>query len=194
LTAQYLLGGRQFKSSDKPWDWLGNGAYFWEADIVRAYEWARERRAGSPCVVGAAIDLGNCLDLTTRTGILAAKAAYKSFAELQATRGQSLPVNRAAPSGKPSDVGLRLLDRAVIDHLHSLYQSASENDGGKTKEFDTVRAMFGEGDPIYDNSGFKEKTLVQISVRKIEQILGVFRVPVWQLAELNLPLDIYSKL
>ncbi len=54
--------------------------------------------------------------------------------------------------------------------------------------------MFGEGDPIYDNSGFKEKTLVQISVRKIEQILGVFRVPVWQLAELNLPLDIYSKL
>ncbi len=57
-----------------------------------------------------------------------------------------------------------------------------------------MRAMFGEGDPIYDNSGFKEKTLVQISVRKIEQILGVFRVPVWQLAELNLPLDIYSKL
>jgi len=187
------LSGSEFKLSDKPWDWLGNGAYFWEADVVRAYEWAQERRSNSPCVVGAAIDLGNCLDLTTRTGVLAAKAAYRSFTELQEARGQDLPVNKPAPTGKSSDMGLRLLDRAVIDHLHSLYQSASENDGGKTKEFDTARAMFGEGDPIYGNSGFKEKTHVQIAVRKPKQILGVFRVPAWQLTELRLPLDLYSK-
>lgn len=26
--------------SDNPWDWLGKGIYFWEADPIRGYEWA----------------------------------------------------------------------------------------------------------------------------------------------------------
>jgi hypothetical protein len=47
--------------------------------------------------------------------------------------------------------------------------------------------MFPEGEPLYDNAGFLEKTHVQIAVRKQEQVLGVFRVPAHQLAELGIP-------
>jgi hypothetical protein len=32
-----------------------------------------------PSVVGAAIELGNCLDLTTQSGITAVKLAYDEF-------------------------------------------------------------------------------------------------------------------
>jgi len=56
--------------SRQPYDWLGPGAYFWEQDPERGLEWARQHpRRGSraqPAVVGAVIDLGLCLDLTTR--------------------------------------------------------------------------------------------------------------------------------
>jgi hypothetical protein len=98
-----------------------------------------------------------------------------------------MPANRPAASGRPGDLALRLLDRAVLEHLHFIYKSVSN------KEFDTVRALFPEGDRLYENAGFFEKTHVQIAVRKPEQILGVFRIPGHQLAELGLP-NIYEKL
>jgi len=191
--AQLLLSGSCFELSNKPYDWLGAGSYFWEDDVVRAYQWACERRSTAPCVVGAVIELGNCLDLTKQTGILAVKAAYESYVKMQRTADQPIPVNKPAPSGSQLDMGLRYLDRAVIDHLHQVYASASERSGGKTREFDTVRAMFPEGRPLYDEAGFREKTHVQIAIRdpKQEQILGVFRVPSHQLKQLSLP-DIYG--
>ncbi len=57
-TAHDLLGGFPFQPSNKSYDWLGEGSYFWEDDVVRAYEWALERRSAAPCVVGAVLDLG----------------------------------------------------------------------------------------------------------------------------------------
>jgi hypothetical protein len=186
-TAQALLSGSSFVVSDRPWDWLGNGSYFWEEDILRAYEWALERRSLSPCAVGAVIERGNCLDLTTQRGVRALKGAYRLYVEWQANKGQPMPANRPAASGRPGDLALRLLDRAVLEHLHFIYKSVSN------KEFDTVRALFPEGDRLYENAGFFEKTHVQIAVRKPEQILGVFRIPGHQLAELGLP-NIYEKL
>jgi hypothetical protein len=185
-TAQDLLGGSSFVPSNKPYDWLGAGSYFWEADILRAYQWAVERRSSSPCVVGAVIELGNCLDLTTQIGVRAVKLAYVSYIDLQRRTDNPIPANRSAKRNS-NDIGLRLLDRAVIDHLHTLYKLASVIDSGKTREFDTVRAMFPEGEPLYENAGFLEKTHVQIAVRKQEQVLGVFRVPAHQLAELGIP-------
>lgn len=41
-TAQKLLGGSAFDLTNNKYDWLGSGAYFWEWDVVRAYEWAKE--------------------------------------------------------------------------------------------------------------------------------------------------------
>jgi hypothetical protein len=81
---------------------------------------------------------------------------------------------------------LRYLDRAVIDHLHENYKAASQSGKGGG-EFDTVRALFPEGDPIYENAGFWEKTHIQVAVRRATQILGVFRIPSHQLEFLGLP-------
>jgi hypothetical protein len=88
---------------------------------------------------------------------------------------------------------LRHLDRAVIDHLHENYKIASQTTNGRVKEFDTVRALFPEGDPIYDNAGFWEKTHIQIAVRNPMVVLGIFRVPSHQLSTLGIP-DIYVPL
>jgi hypothetical protein len=61
------------------------------------------------------------------------------------------------------------------------------------REFDTVRALFPEGEELYENAGFREKTHIQIAVRKPRQELGVFRIPAWRLRELSLP-DFYRQL
>lgn len=45
--------------SNKPYDWLGNGFYFWENNYTRAKQWAENKAAkgeiGSPAVVGAVL-------------------------------------------------------------------------------------------------------------------------------------------
>jgi hypothetical protein len=142
-------------------------------------------------VVGAVIDLGNCLDLTTQSGIRVVRDAYKSYVELQTKAGNPLPRNTSGNGSRPEDLVLRHLDRAVIDHLHQSYREASQSSDGRIKEFDTVRALFPEGEPIYENAGFWEKTHVQISIRNPTNVLGVFRVPQHQLDSLGLP-NIYS--
>jgi hypothetical protein len=56
------------------------------------------------------------------------------------------------------DMLLCRLDCAVIKYLHSLLAASGQ------KPFDTVRGVFREGPPIYENSGFFEKTHIQICV------------------------------
>ena len=181
--AQELLSGSPFLFSDKPYDWLGAGAYFWKNDVLRAYQWALERRRESPCVVGAVIDLGNCLDLTTQRGVKAVQVAYQSYVDLQRISGQPVPENQDAKGSRRGDMVLRYLDRAVINHLHNSYARAKRS----SVAFGTVRALFPEGTPLYAKAGFMEKTHVQIAVRKQNQVLGVFRVPDFQRQELGIP-------
>lgn len=67
-----LAGKEHLRASDNDYDWLGSGIYFWENSARRALEWANfvkvnpkftRSRITDPFVVGAIIDLGNCLDL-----------------------------------------------------------------------------------------------------------------------------------
>jgi len=67
-----LNGDDDLLSSQNSWDWLGEGIYFWEQDPLRALQYAEEsaRRKQfnktpiiTPFVLGAIIDLGNCLNL-----------------------------------------------------------------------------------------------------------------------------------
>jgi hypothetical protein len=66
-------------------DWLGSGIYFWEANPKRGQEWAIERsqRKGStkktPYVVGAVIELGECLDLTTSDATSWVRSAHDAL-------------------------------------------------------------------------------------------------------------------
>lgn len=162
--------------------------YFWEWDYARAYEWAKENKGEKDAsVVGAAIELGDCLDLTTLGGTLAVKAAFNDFEASMRRSGESLPQNKD-PKTHPhtsGDLSLRFLDRAVITHLQNNMKAAG------IRDYDTLRALFPEGGELYPGSGFLKKTHVQIAVRNIDNIRGVFRVPVRELKEQKIPERIY---
>lgn len=53
--------------SQKPYDWLGHGMYFWENNYQRAIEWAEEKKkrgeVHKPAVIGAILQLGHYCDL-----------------------------------------------------------------------------------------------------------------------------------
>jgi hypothetical protein len=170
-----LAGLSALKQSENEYDWLGPGMYFWEADPVRAWEWARAKAArkgtGTPFVIGAAIDLGNCLDLMARESLELVRQAYdwlKDMHDKDPDLGP-LPVNARAGEAD-GDRLLRRLDCATIQYLHSVLNDE------KMPPFDTVRGLFTEGGPLYPGSGFAAKTHVQIAVRSPQNIKGFFRV------------------
>lgn len=177
-TGESVLNGDVFKPSNNDYDWLGPGIYFWEANPLRGLEFAGEvaRRKGgniqTPFVVGAVIELGLCLDLTTKAGIEWVAAAYESLSKVTTAVGLRLPAN--------SKDGLRRnLDCAVIRRVHSILADAGH------QPVDTVRGVFVEGTPIYPTAGFDAKTHIQIAVRNPACIKGVFRVPKEQLAPIT---------
>lgn len=176
--AEAVINGRMsLAPSDKPYDWLGPGIYFWEADSQRAFEWAMSRcreTGGDPAVLGAAIDLGNCLDLLSRSDQDLAGLAYSSLKAIYDKAGRPLPKNENSSRGGDFDRRLRRLDCAVIRHLHEALCGDADD---ALPPFDTVRGMFTEGDPIYEGSGFHAQSHVQISVRDATFVKGYFLPP-----------------
>ena len=191
-TAQALLGGSPFRPSTRDYDWLGAGVYFWENDVVRAYRWASEHRRNftNPSVVGAAIELGNCLELTTQSGIEAVRLAYRQFVGMVGMIGDPIPENVDSAKGASGDKIVRRLDCAVMNCLFETQQTMqdldSESQPYPALPYDTVRALFPEGTELYPGAGFRDKTHIQICIREPEQILGVFRIPQCQSEELGL--------
>jgi hypothetical protein len=166
--------------SDKDYDWLGPGAYFWESDPHRALEWAREKKARgdykNPCVIGAAIDLGNCLDLMVQENIRLLGPAYEALmAEIQKTGGE-MPENTDLKHA-PGDKTLRKLDCAVIRQLHQLIDEQPDEGLpgiGRLEPYDTVRGLFEEGNEAYPGARFYDRTHSQIAVRNLDCIKGLF--------------------
>jgi len=168
--AEHLLSGEDFRPSSNDYDWLGHGIYFWEANPRRGLEFAEEllaKRRGrimSPAVVGAIIDLGLCLDLTTSAGIAQVREAHRRLTEIHKIADLPIPRNK-------TDGLRRNLDCAVIEMFHDIRLRAGE------LAVDCVKGVFIEGSPIYETAGFHDKTHIQICVRKPDCIKGVFRVP-----------------
>lgn len=164
-------GTETFKPSDNANDWLGPGMYFWQSDPQRALEWANERTGPrayrEPFVVGAVIDLGNCLDLTERRNIALVAAAFDSFKKLNDEAGKSLPSNKSAKYDAEGDFSQRFLDNAVMRHLHEYAERQGE-------KFDTVLGLFTEGTALYPDSVFKTKTHCQIAVLNEKCVRGFF--------------------
>lgn len=171
-----LAGKDKLKKSQNAYDWLGNGVYFWENDPARALEYANHiknnpHRSSSkikePFVLGAIIDLGNCLNLLQFDHLRIVKQGYESLKKLLESIQQPLPENKAIEDG--TDLLLRPLDCAVIQLIHTL------NEKSLKPSFDTVRGVFFEGQPLYPNAGFKEKNHIQVCVRTPKSIKGFFR-------------------
>lgn len=182
--AEAIFAGTPMRASEKDYDWLGPGAYFWEGDADRAAEWAAERvkigRYTKGAVVGAVIELGNCLDLTIRSHLELLADAYRSLESGLAKAGKPIPENKEAVRGGAADKPLRYLDCAVIKHLHENIEADAQETRAKGgvpifEPFDTVRGLFHEGGQLYPGGGFYTHTHAQIAVRSFSSIRGFFR-------------------
>jgi hypothetical protein len=173
-----LSGENHVAISENAYDWLGHGAYFWENSAERALEWAEflkqhppraDRRIDEPFVIGAVIQVGDCLDLADARSLEIVRAGYEEFERTTSSAGAEMPVNEAA---HPRDIDLvkRHLDCAVVNFVCLLRQQQG------LKPFDTVRGVFTEGGPLYPGAKILAKTHAQICVRDPRtSIKGYFR-------------------
>lgn len=166
-----IISGSQpdLNPSEKAYDWLGHGIYFWEGNLARAWAWAQQRKdegkIQAPFVLGAIIDLRHCLDLFNRESMQHVRTAYDGMASAMARVGKELPKN----IGQTPDKAGRKLDCAVMNTLHQYRKDQS------LAAFDSVRGPFLEGDRIYEGAGFQAESHIQICVRSIHCIKGYFR-------------------
>jgi len=168
LARRIVVGKTALKPSQNAWDWLGHGIYLWEDSPSRALRWAeaeaRRHRSKikSPAVLGAVVDLGNCMNLADMEALALVKSAHQTYVELCSASGAPLAENRG------SELQIRRLDCAVIETLHQLRRQESK------QPFDTARGFFLEGRELYPTAGFRELDHIQICVRSSKQIIGYF--------------------
>lgn len=164
-----VLGKSQMRPSKAKYDWLASGRYFWENNYDRALDFAKNhptRSLDNPAVLGAVIDLGNCLDLLDTSHLRLVKLSYESLAAAAETSGKELPKNKFVYGS--NDRLLRELDCAVIENIHSIQKQSG------VTPFDSVRGVFVEGGELYDGAGFHEKNHIQICIRNPNCIKGFF--------------------
>lgn len=163
-----LNGEDSLLPSQNKWDWLGDGIYFWEEDPVRAWEYASESsqnkqynkiRIEEPFVLGAIIDLGNCLNLVDRESLKILAASFEGLASLIKEAGKLLPTNKGDN---------RMLDCAVLQYINQ------SNLQEKKQSYDTIRCAFPEGKEVFPGSSISSRLHMQICVRNPDCIKGFF--------------------
>lgn len=157
----------EMKPSTNKYDWLGNGFYFWENNYDRALSFAKvQKERGkieNPSVLGAYIDLGNCMDLLDSKYLKGLQHAHCQLEKSFKLTNKILPINKTA-SPDSSDLLLRQLDCAVIETYVSI----------TNPQFDSVRGVFWEGEDLYPGAGIKEKNHIQVCIRNINCIKCFF--------------------
>jgi hypothetical protein len=169
--------------SQKPYDWLGHGMYFWENNYERAMQWAEDKkRRGAiavPAVIGAVLQLRYCCDLTDSKFINRVTKAYQLMVKEYKAGGKEMPRNRDLPHDKHKDKLLRDLDCATIEFMHDQQQVDFHDDVKRLgfsnlKLFDSTRGIFTEGGPAFEGSDIMAKTHTQLCVRNFNCIQGFF--------------------
>ena len=147
--AEILESG--FRLSRNPYDWLGDGVYFFQYGFERAWEWALENHGEDSAVIAAEIQLIDCLDMLDTRWTKVISDAHNQFLKLYKQAGLSLP--RQTPRA-------HRLDREVINYVVGVL-----SDRGISIK--CVRAAFAEGNPVYPDSAFYDQGHVQIAVRDV---------------------------
>lgn len=176
--AEDILSGLcgHLSSSQNEYDWLGHGIYFWENSPTRALAYAqqqisrkrRKNKIKDPAAIGAILDLGYCLNLLDSQYVPVIQAGYQALRDWTTELGKPMPLNQPVADGGATL--LRELDCAVIDMVHATRVRCG------LPCFDSVRAAFVEGKPVYDTAEFYDKTHIQICVRDPSKITGYFRI------------------
>mgnify|MGYP001216088856 CR=1 FL=1 len=163
-----LHGKKNLLPSNNNWDWLGDGIYFWEQEPYRALNYAIEvaekkqyNKTGikTPFVLGAIIELGNCLNLVESYSLSILKEAHAGLLKMYNEVGKIVPQNNGPK---------RKLDCAVIKYIHQTRKESGET------SYDTVRSAFDEGDKVYEGANFTSRHHIQVCVRNDSQIKGYF--------------------
>lgn len=169
----------EIKISQNKWDWLGSGFYIWENNMERALEWAKNQYGEEGAVIGVVYELGTCLDLMDSACIQLLKMARKEFENDMNAIGKPLPSNKDLKSDPNKDRILRNLDCAVINYLTSTTDESCRKDiqakgYSEIRPFDSVRGCFNEGAKI-PGMEIYEKTHIQIAIKNLNCIKGIFR-------------------
>ncbi|HEY0015642.1 MAG TPA: hypothetical protein VGC13_04965 [Longimicrobium sp.] len=157
--AQRILSAG-FEISRNEYDWLGDGAYFFQDAPVRALEWARQRFGDDAAVIAAEIDLEDCIDLLDVPWHAQIARVYPRYLAEGEQQGRPLPRQSA---------GAHRLDRDVMNYLIDLLEEEHTVVSG-------VRAAFSEGEPAFPGSALLNRSHVQIAIRAPEAILRSWRV------------------
>ena len=174
--AERVLAGKAWlQSSTNPYDWLGEGVYFWEHGPQRAYEWAIQQRRldganiSTPSVLAAKINLGVCLDLLDTANTRLLGSWYAKFRAFMRQSGIPIPKNRDAAGSRRGDRLLRFRDCAVIDYALSRMARLERI------SYQTARGVFLEGGPAFPGSEIALKSHIQVAVRDRRCIAEFFR-------------------
>jgi hypothetical protein len=152
-----LFSGFQVSRND--YDWLGDGAYFFQDAPARALEWARQRHGADAAVVGAEIDLEDCIDLLDLPWHLQVARAYPRLIAALKEQGHPVPHQTA---------GAHRVDRSLMNYLIDRLMDRGMAAG-------SVRAAFAEGEPAFPGSALLNRAHVQIAVRSPSVILRSWR-------------------
>lgn len=158
-----------FAASRNRYDWLGDGAYFFqESDtfphsaLDHATDWARKCHGKEGCVLRAHIDLVDCMDLLDRGWASALRLAHDRLTARAKPIGMELPTQRGGNHGR---------DRALINYVVQLLE-----DEGTTIR--SVRGAFGEdGRAAFPGSSLLDLTHVQIAVRDSGVVRDIEIIP-----------------
>ena len=169
--------------SEKPYDWLGHGVYFWENNYQRALQWAKDKakrgEIKKASVIGAVLSLDYCLDFTDSRFIEMIQSYY-SLMELSYSQfNKDLPKNKDLKSDSYKDKIILELDCSVIEYMHQKILEErdveiSKNGFSGYKIFDSARGIFTEGGPAFPGAGIQSKNHVQICIRNLNCIKGFF--------------------
>jgi hypothetical protein len=182
LTAALRIVNRVegFRWSERDYDWLGRGIYFWEYGPKQALNFAKirqrqykkkrnktpkdERRASEPlAVVACMIRLGFCLDLTEPENVEYIGAIFESYNESMELAAAKLPTN----SHK-----YRNLDCAVFEYAYRVIEESEPN-----STVDTARGVYVPTDRatrVWAGSWISKDTHIQLCVRNPASLLGTW--------------------
>ncbi len=173
----------KIQASNKPYDWLGHGIYFWENNYERALQWAKEKQESGQIkkasVIGAVISLDNCLDFTDTTFINLLIVYYEMMSKEYRAMDKQLPQNKNVKQDKYKGLLLRELDCTVIEFMHQRISEEINNDINTKgysdyRSFDSTRGLFTEGGEAFPGAGIQKKNHIQICIRNNNCIKGFF--------------------
>jgi hypothetical protein len=151
-----------FNTSNRGYDWLGSGAYFWQDAPKRALDWAKIHHPKDPVVIRSLITFeeNKTIDLLDTQWHSFLSTHYTSF--VNECIKSSIPL----PTQNPSESKRHTLDHAFLDYISLVLN----NHPKRTVKISVIRAAFTEGSPVFPSSAIHDLSHVQIAVKDNEFI------------------------